>query len=289
MFAIEDYIKELGNIVDFSKLYEKFRIVDPFTNKVYKFCDKKLIVADTQPCYKVWGIDVPCVNCVSMRACIENKEIVKIECAADSVAMILSKPITIDNRLYAVELAKNITDSLVITDGYNDNSENVQSLINNINNIAVTDGVTGLFSEKNIKDKLKVLCQENIKSYLFIIDIDNLNLIIELYGRLAGEDAIKQSADILKELDTQHGFMVGRLNKAEFVVIAQQCEKNVAQLLCDRAASRVEQIKLIGGEKEIFVKVTYGSAEYQIGDTVQNFLQRAYDDMYNNKILENCI
>ena len=112
---------ELDAIIDkiqpFQKIYDSMRIVDPVNKKVVRFREGTLCKVESE-CYMFWRRQAICENCISIKACNENDTIIKIEYNSDKVYMITAIPIIIQDRKFAVELFKDVTNSLYIVNKF---------------------------------------------------------------------------------------------------------------------------------------------------------------------------
>ncbi|MEG1782792.1 MAG: hypothetical protein RR253_06055, partial [Oscillospiraceae bacterium] len=77
MFNVAEHKAELEKICDLAGMYEKFRLVEPYTNRVYTLQGDRLVLCEGELCYQMWYRSSPCENCISLRACRDNKRYFK--------------------------------------------------------------------------------------------------------------------------------------------------------------------------------------------------------------------
>ncbi len=134
---ILEIVKERLSI--FKNLYDIIRIVDPIKKEVVNSeKDDDEIVEDS--CYKLWGKDGYCKNCISMRAYTKNDTFIKIEQTGGEVFMVISSPVTIENNIYIVEMLKDLSKmgSIISNDK---NIGNIENLIEEMNEVAVRNAL----------------------------------------------------------------------------------------------------------------------------------------------------
>lgn len=119
-------------------------------------------------------------------------------------------------------------------------------------NKLATDPLTGLSNEHSVIaqiKKVKTPLNENVNA-LALIDVSNFTALNAQYGYEAGELAIKQVAECLKQV-TREKDIVGRVGADQFIV----CLVNIENLISEELFSRVQNVlngitlKVSSGEK----------------------------------------
>jgi diguanylate cyclase (GGDEF)-like protein len=119
-------------------------------------------------------------------------------------------------------------------------------------NKLATDPLTGLSNEHSVIaqiKKVKTPLNENVNA-LALIDVSNFTVLNAQYGYEAGELAIKQVAECLKQV-TREKDIVGRVGADQFIV----CLVNIENLISEELFSRVQNVlnginlKVSSGEK----------------------------------------
>lgn len=129
--------------------YDIIRIVDP-TNKQSTIIKDKEIKNIEGRCYAHWKRGETCNNCISMRSYIEKDIFVKIEYVDNKVILVTSIPVFIEGGMYVIEMLKDISKNGIIFDI--NNNVNVGVMINEINEKAISDGLTGVHNRTLIND-----------------------------------------------------------------------------------------------------------------------------------------
>jgi hypothetical protein len=101
--------KIFSQIAILEKMFDFLRIVDPLTKKVITYYKNDTMSEMEHKCFKFWGKDTVCDNCVSMRAFNENQTFMKIDYTSnDEIYMTTAMPVELSNRRLVMELLKNI-------------------------------------------------------------------------------------------------------------------------------------------------------------------------------------
>jgi len=205
------------------KISDIARVVDPMQKKViaYKNGDQ---VSDEIHCFDFWGKNKVCDNCISMRAYNDNAAYVKFECQNDKTYMITAVPYALDDRRVVIEILKDITKSFLFNSSEDNTAEQTgfHMLIDNMNKLAFSDSLTGLYNRRFIDEKLPVdlMSSAMLSTELSIIiaDIDLFKNVNDQYGHIAGDYTLKRVADILTGCIQRAGDWVARFGGEEFMV-----------------------------------------------------------------------
>ncbi|MBM9519094.1 GGDEF domain-containing protein [Desulforhopalus vacuolatus] len=120
---------------------------------------------------------------------------------------------------------------------------------------------------------------------IILMDIDYFKKVNDTYGHLAGDEALKKMADILRknfrEIDTP-----GRWGGEEFLIILPQLDGIKACMIAERVRAAIETTVFpdIG-----IITCSFGITEYKAKDTIQKLTKRVDDALYAAKELgRNC-
>jgi diguanylate cyclase (GGDEF)-like protein len=116
-----------------------------------------------------------------------------------------------------------------------------------------------------------------------MIDIDHFKKINDTHGHAAGDDAIKQIADIIGQ-SIRTTDKAARFGGEEFVVLLREIDQETALLLAERIRRSIEQATIQHGETCIPATVSIGVAINTEGDRdVQDIIERADQGLYAAK------
>ncbi|MCQ2489221.1 MAG: response regulator [Clostridia bacterium] len=97
-------LKESRNLVEsLREVFDCVLVVDPISHQIFDFNE----AGDLEPsliCYKLWNRNTPCENCAPLTTCKKLVTTVKYETLDNEVYHITSKPITIDGKVFALEI-----------------------------------------------------------------------------------------------------------------------------------------------------------------------------------------
>jgi diguanylate cyclase (GGDEF)-like protein len=113
-----------------------------------------------------------------------------------------------------------------------------------------------------------------------MIDIDHFKKINDTHGHAAGDDAIRQIADIIGH-SIRTTDQAARFGGEEFVVLLREVDQETALLLAERIRRSIEQKTIRHGEASIAATVSIGVAINAEGDRdVQDMIERADQGLY---------
>jgi diguanylate cyclase (GGDEF)-like protein len=149
---------------------------------------------------------------------------------------------------------------------------------------ALYDAMTQLYNRGSFMDIL----QEQVEKFsnytptmaLFIIDVDNFKTVNDSLGHLVGDSVLVQVADILKNSLRKNDFPA-RYGGDEFTVVAPDTNTDQSHKLAEKLRHRIEVHKFNTGT--IPVTISVGYTIYRAGETIQNFIRRADQALYDAK------
>lgn len=148
--------------------------------------------------------------------------------------------------------------------------------------ISLHDMMTGLYNRVFFDEELSRLEKSRIRPItIFVCDMDNLKYINDQYGHKAGDIALQNIADILKQCFREED-MVARIGGDEFSIILPQVNSDFAQRIIDRINKNIADHNAnCAEEKHIGLSVGYSTAEKN--DSLLEAFKRADSKMYREK------
>jgi two-component system cell cycle response regulator len=153
---------------------------------------------------------------------------------------------------------------------------------------AVTDSLTGLFTQGYMRENLARLLQlsdrENRPLSAIFGDIDHFKSINDNYGHAVGDQVLRAVADNLRRL-MRGSDSLARYGGEEFVAILPQTDWEDAQRVAERMRASIEalQLPLVDG-KFLNVTMSLGVASYPLdASDGESLLQRGDAAMYRAK------
>lgn len=136
------------------------------------------------------------------------------------------------------------------------------------------DSLTGVLKKSAAEAQITSMISRDQRGTLFLCDIDNLRRINDQYGHLAGDECLKEAAQILMYM-IRTGDIFGRRSGDEFLIYMPGCrDEERAEETCRRIENRLRASR--GKEKDkIRFSVTVVYAVWQQGDTCRSLFRRA--------------
>jgi len=165
-----------------------------------------------------------------------------------------------------------------------ENAQQFQDDLVKLQKMADTDFLTGLMNRRAflaVADDAVEFCRRYHRNVAtLMIDIDHFKKINDTHGHAAGDDAIKQIADIIGQ-SIRTTDKAARFGGEEFVVLLREIDQETALLLAERIRRSIEQMTIRHGEATIPATVSIGVAINTEGDRdVQDMIERADQGLY---------
>ena len=130
--------------------------------------------------------------------------------------------------------------------------------------VSRTDVLTGLYNRRHFDEvfesEWKRASRDNKPCTMIIGDIDHFKLINDIYGHLAGDEYLKEVAEILKSVFRREIDVVARYGGEEFVVLLIDTHPDQACELAEKARAEVENTVLYYDKIKITATISFGIA-----------------------------
>jgi len=139
------------------------------------------------------------------------------------------------------------------------------SFYQKIEELAITDGLTGLFVRRYFLQRLYEETERSLRHKLKIsflmIDIDHFKQCNDKYGHLTGDVVLREVADkvsgCVREID-----LVARYGGEEFCVLLPDTDKDAARDVAERIRQNIEQSEFSAYDEVLRVNVSIGVADF---------------------------
>jgi len=153
--------------------------------------------------------------------------------------------------------------------------------------ISITDELTGLYNrrhfEKILTKKLPQELEEGNSLCLALVDIDGFKFINDTYGHLVGDQVLKTTAKILRDL-LRPDDVVARLAGDEFALLFPETSIDEAKAICQQALDALHnsQVRLTVGHLQLRASIGMSIAPFH-GNSVQELIGAADVALYQAK------
>lgn len=171
----------------------------------------------------------------------------------EGIAALIGIPLKIQNKIVGLiclndfnprNFSKNRINILSILASFAAMSIDNACLHQRTHNLAITDGLTGLFNQRQFQ---LLLNEEMVRARryskpltLLMFDIDNFKAFNDIYGHFKGDKALLAVAELLRE-SMRECDMVFRYGGEEFIAILPETGLDVALKAADRARQAIEE------------------------------------------------
>ncbi len=154
---------------------------------------------------------------------------------------------------------------------------------------ALQDPLTGLYNRRHFEERLGselAAAQRHARPVsLLMCDVDHFKRINDAHGHLAGDEALKMVAFVLRGAVRKED-VLARYGGEEFVIVARETPIEGAQSLAERIRRAVERSRCawqgqdLGVTVSIGVTVSVGAAEFVSGRTERELIEGADRALY---------
>lgn len=171
-------------------------------------------------------------------------------------------------------------------------SKQVTELRENLDNVrkeAMTDGLTGLSNRKafdrQIRDCIEAAGEQNTPLVLMMLDIDYFKKFNDTYGHQVGDQVLRLVARTLTD-NVKGRDIAARFGGEEFAIILPETGLESGLKVADILRKLVENKEVINkSSHETLGRITLsvGVAQYQTGESISDFIERADAALYQAK------
>jgi diguanylate cyclase len=150
--------------------------------------------------------------------------------------------------------------------------------------LSVKDPLTGAGNRRAMEEKLLEMIEHSrsVKTQhpsLILIDLDEFKKINDQYGHSAGDNILRDFADVISQKLTTDDHLY-RFGGEEFVVITHKRNQENASILAEKLRESIDEYPF---DQDLHVTISIGIAEYKPDETGFEWLGRADKAMYKAK------
>jgi diguanylate cyclase (GGDEF)-like protein len=170
------------------------------------------------------------------------------------------------------------------------NSQRLQEELENarieLEKLATTDYLTGLsnmraFFERASNEIIRGQRHE-IPLSVVVFDIDHFKRVNDRFGHPGGDKMLRQMAAVCKRMTRQND-IVARLGGEEFGLLLTHTDLGTARFVAESFRKAIAELVVGAGNGSISITASFGAAELKDTDTLESFLARADQNLYQAK------
>ena len=150
-------------------------------------------------------------------------------------------------------------------------------------NELLVDFLTGVLNRKGFDETLaKSVSEATDLLCLLIIDIDHFKKFNDKYGHIVGDEVLKFVAKNIRKVVRGNDF-VARISREEFAVILPKTPLLGAMTVAENVRASIARLKLERKEKSEkleMITVSIGASQFQPGESLKDFVNRADQALY---------
>lgn len=152
--------------------------------------------------------------------------------------------------------------------------------------LATLDSLTGLPNRRSFDllaaQALREAQRDNSPLVALLIDLDHFKVLNDTYGHLAGDEVLRQFANVLQGSIRQSDILC-RWGGEEFIVLLREADARQANEAAEKIRRRAEQLTFSYEDQPLRLTTSIGVSHLQPGDTLHTLLTRADGALYRAK------
>lgn len=166
-------------------------------------------------------------------------------------------------------------------------NSNLQKKNEELQQLSITDGLTGLYNRKHIMDLFDLEMTRSKRHdnglAVLMLDIDHFKTVNDTYGHQVGDRVMQQVAELLDQAvrDCDH---VGRYGGEEFLMVLPDISIQDAAVVAERIRQSVARLQCRGEKEKFSVTISIGVSGYPTdGEKTESLLSSADSALYQAK------
>ena len=234
-------------------------------------------------------VNIPDVDSLPPEAEAEKKEF-----RSQSIRSLLSIPMTKNGTVFGFLGLDAVREKRTWTDNHTMLLTIVADLILNaytrslaeerVRYLSFHDGLTGLYNRIYLEKEMERLDTERqLPIGIIMADLNGLKLINDAFGHAVGDEALRQTAEILKK-SCRREDIIARWGGDEFVIFLPQTTEEGSKAICQRMNEKCKDTYV----KDFSLSLAVGSAiKNKASENLAEILKEAEENMYKHKLEEN--
>jgi diguanylate cyclase (GGDEF)-like protein/PAS domain S-box-containing protein len=152
------------------------------------------------------------------------------------------------------------------------------------------DPLTGVYNRRYLEEQLriqwKIALRQKTHITIFMLDIDHFKKYNDSYGHLAGDDALKNVAQVLSNSFLKSTDFVARYGGEEFIILTIGGDQRHITHYADSIVKKVSDLKIphSGSDKEVItISLGFSSCSPEEDKAPLDIIKQADEALYNAK------
>ncbi len=274
--GIECIAKILESQGVFIGLFNIIRIVDVKKGVLIEYSSEGKLVETGVCCTDLLNASERCKNCTSSRAYYTNETAVKLEYLNGAVMLVFSNPIEIEGERYVVELIKDISKSMQVHIEDESRVGEITGIIDNLNRIAMTDSLTGLYNrryiDEHLQDIIKYSGEVEAPLSVAMADLDDFKLVNDTYGHAAGDFVLSSIGAIISMNIQKKANWAARYGGEELLICFPGTDVSEATRIVEQIREQIQNTAFEFEGLKLHITSSFGVAQMLMGDTKESLL-----------------
>jgi two-component system, cell cycle response regulator len=167
-----------------------------------------------------------------------------------------------------------------------DMTERLSARSDNMEQVALTDGLTGLQNRRYFDDALAQYLDEFKRIQkpvgLIVLDLDHFKMVNDTHGHDVGDEVLRQVSQCLKNFTRFHD-IAARLGGEEFAVVAPNMDADSLTKFAERIRRAVADLVIVSGNVHLKVTTSVGLTIWDGVEDPDSFYRRADRMLYQAK------
>lgn len=150
---------------------------------------------------------------------------------------------------------------------------------------ASNDPLTGLANRRYFEERIYGMMDSAIRYNhpltMIAMDLDHFKEINDNLGHLAGDEALKSVAEVLKNAVRSSDLLV-RMGGDEFLLILDNTDKKNGRFLAERLCRAVKELNIKANE-QVSLGISLGLSQLRENENLEEWLERTDDILYHAK------
>jgi two-component system, cell cycle response regulator len=265
-------------------LYDELRVIDIEQKKVLLY-NEGVFIEKGGSCFSEINKRRICDNCISSRAIANKNTFMKIENVDEKIYLISAIPFEFNNRTVAVELIKDVTNTLFYGNSIISGTQKVDDIINDMKELTIKDSLTGIYNRRFIDERLPsdmdICINNNEPISIIMADMDYFKNINDTFGHITGDFVLKEFSKKLKKSMRNKKDWIARYGGEEFLICIPGADEKTALKIAKRMLNLLNSKAVYFNKEKVTITASFGIATlHNKHISIEEFINKADEKLY---------